>query len=56
MTRAPEMLQDLANRIEALVPIRLDIELDNIKIRDTFTWNLSGKRHGYLSLKRKPIL
>lgn len=29
-----------AEQIEELVPIRLDIEFDKIKLRDTFTWNL----------------
>lgn len=43
LDRTLDMLQNLANRMEMLVPIRLDIELDNVKIRDTFTWNLNGK-------------
>lgn len=25
-----------------LVPIRLDFEVDGVKVRDTFTWNLNG--------------
>ncbi len=25
-----------------LVPIRLDVELDGVKLRDQFTWNLNG--------------
>jgi SWI/SNF-related matrix-associated actin-dependent regulator of chromatin subfamily B member 1 len=29
-----------AEQAEDLVPIRLDIELDKLKLRDTFTWNL----------------
>ena len=29
-----------ADQIEELVPIRLDIDEDSIKLRDTFTWNL----------------
>ncbi|KAI9886502.1 MAG: glycosyl transferase [Watsoniomyces obsoletus] len=29
-----------AEQLEELVPIRLDIEHENIKLRDTFTWNL----------------
>ncbi|KAI7871450.1 hypothetical protein BDF14DRAFT_1047609 [Spinellus fusiger] len=28
---------------EVLVPIRLDIDLDDIKLRDTFLWNMNGK-------------
>jgi SWI/SNF-related matrix-associated actin-dependent regulator of chromatin subfamily B protein 1 len=33
-------LSDQAAQLEDLVPIRLDIEHDKIKLRDTFTWNL----------------
>ncbi|KAK7187241.1 hypothetical protein DPSP01_013000 [Paraphaeosphaeria sporulosa] len=29
--------------VEELVPVRLDIELDKIKLRDTFTWNLHDR-------------
>jgi SWI/SNF-related matrix-associated actin-dependent regulator of chromatin subfamily B protein 1 len=29
-----------AEQVEELVPVRLDIELDRLKLRDTFTWNL----------------
>lgn len=32
-----------AEQVEELVPIRLDIEWDRIKLRDTFTWNLSDR-------------
>ena len=31
-----------AQQIEDLVPIRLDIEIDGQKLRDTFTWNKNG--------------
>ena len=27
---------------EVLVPIRLDIDMDGQKLRDTFTWNKNG--------------
>ncbi|KAL9542957.1 hypothetical protein MBANPS3_008351 [Mucor bainieri] len=30
-----------ANKDEMLVPIRLDLEIDGYKIRDTFTWNMN---------------
>jgi SWI/SNF-related matrix-associated actin-dependent regulator of chromatin subfamily B protein 1 len=33
-------LAEQAERLEMLVPIRLDIDFDKIKLRDTFTWNL----------------
>lgn len=32
-----------AEQVEELVPVRLDIELDRLKLRDTFTWNLSDR-------------
>jgi SWI/SNF-related matrix-associated actin-dependent regulator of chromatin subfamily B protein 1 len=39
--RAPrKQLTMQSEQIEELVPLRLDIELDKLKLRDTFTWNL----------------
>jgi SWI/SNF-related matrix-associated actin-dependent regulator of chromatin subfamily B protein 1 len=35
-----KQLSNQAEQLEDLVPIRLDIEHDKIKLRDTFTWNL----------------
>jgi SNF5 / SMARCB1 / INI1 len=35
------MLENAAEKLLKLVPIRLDVESDGIKIRDTFTWNLN---------------
>lgn len=35
-------LEIAASKLIRLVPIRLDVEHDGIKIRDTFTWNLNG--------------
>ncbi|KAI6791092.1 SNF5-domain-containing protein [Hortaea werneckii] len=32
-----------AEKHEELVPVRLDIELDKLRLRDTFTWNLHEK-------------
>lgn len=32
-----------ADQIEELVPIRLDVDWDKIKLRDTFTWNLHDR-------------
>ncbi|PGH15464.1 hypothetical protein AJ79_02441 [Helicocarpus griseus UAMH5409] len=37
-----EMLKQ-AEQLEDLVPIRLDIDWDKIKLRDTFTWNLHDR-------------
>lgn len=33
---------------EVLVPIRLDLDLDDIKLRDVFLWNMNGKLCSYL--------
>ncbi|KAI5857515.1 hypothetical protein BZA05DRAFT_383841 [Tricharina praecox] len=33
-------LQEQADRVEMLVPIRLDINHNQIQLRDTFTWNM----------------
>lgn len=35
-----ESLRSAASKDEMLVPIRLDIDFDRYKLRDTFTWNL----------------
>jgi SWI/SNF-related matrix-associated actin-dependent regulator of chromatin subfamily B protein 1 len=35
LTRA--QLQDQADQVEMLVPVRLDIDFNQIKLRDTFT-------------------
>ena len=36
-------LQKHADQLEELVPIRLDIESENFRLRDTFTWNLHDR-------------
>ncbi|PVH96388.1 SNF5-domain-containing protein [Periconia macrospinosa] len=38
-----EQIISQSEQIEELVPVRLDIELDKIKLRDTFTWNLHDR-------------
>lgn len=35
-----------AQQNEDLVPIRLDMEIEGQKLRDTFTWNKNGKNFG----------
>ncbi|KAF2356476.1 SNF5/SMARCB1/INI1 [Trinorchestia longiramus] len=35
----PALLQDNADQQDDLVPIRLDMEIEGTKLRDTFTWN-----------------
>lgn len=42
MASTDEQLAEIADKQEALVPIRLDLEVEGIKLRDTFTWNLNG--------------
>ncbi|KAI9265935.1 hypothetical protein BY458DRAFT_513078 [Sporodiniella umbellata] len=36
-----EALREQAEKEECLVPIRIDLEIDGYKLRDTFTWNLN---------------
>lgn len=40
----PSTLYEAAAQPEALVPIRLDIDIEGQKLRDTFTWNKTGKK------------
>lgn len=35
-----QQLDSIAEHVETLVPIRLDIEMDKYRLRDTFIWNL----------------
>ncbi|KAL8874637.1 MAG: hypothetical protein Q9174_000042 [Haloplaca sp. 1 TL-2023] len=42
-TRSKKDMATQAEQIEDLVPIRLDIEWDKIRLRDTFTWNLHDR-------------
>lgn len=35
----PTLLQDNADQGDDLVPVRLDMEIEGTKLRDTFTWN-----------------
>ena len=36
-------IHEAAKASEVLIPIRLDIEIDGQKLRDTFTWNKNGE-------------
>lgn len=38
-----EAIHKAATLPEVLVPIRLDIDIEGQKLRDTFTWNKNGK-------------
>ena len=39
----PSLLYEASSMPEVLVPIRLDIDIEGQKLRDTFTWNKNGK-------------
>lgn len=39
----PAGVHENSNQPELLVPIRLDMEIEGQKLRDTFTWNRNGK-------------
>jgi len=32
--------------MEVLVPVRIDVDLEHLKYRDVFTWNLNGAAAG----------
>lgn len=36
-------MMEQADQVEELVPIRLDVDWEKIKLRDTFTWNLQDR-------------
>ena len=38
----PSILYEAAMMPEVLVPVRLDIDIDGQKLRDTFVWNKNG--------------
>ncbi len=38
----PAGVHENSNQLELLVPIRLDMEIEGQKLRDTFTWNRNG--------------
>lgn len=40
----PAVIHENAAQMEALVPIRLDMEIDGQKLRDAFTWNMNGTK------------
>ncbi|KAJ3180015.1 SWI/SNF chromatin-remodeling complex subunit [Geranomyces variabilis] len=40
LTFSEQELSNVASQPETLVPIRLDLDVDGVKVRDTFTWNL----------------
>ena len=47
-------LQRASKMEEVLVPVRLDIDLDEVKLRDAFLWNMNGmrwraKRRGFMA-------
>jgi SWI/SNF-related matrix-associated actin-dependent regulator of chromatin subfamily B protein 1 len=53
--RPSKIAPEEANRLEQLVPIRLEFDVDHHKMRDTFTWNLAGE-HCWLLAPGKPTL
>lgn len=38
----PTTIYENANQPDVLVPIRVDLEIEGQKLRDTFTWNKNG--------------
>ena len=52
--KSPTALYEAADQLEVLVPIRLDIDIEGQKLRDTFTWNKNGEKS--LLLLTNPFL
>ena len=48
----PAALYEAAQQQDILVPIRLDIDIEGQKLRDTFTWNKNGETRGCTFLKQ----
>ena len=46
----PSSIHENGNQQEVLVPIRLDMEIEGQKLRDTFTWNRNGKKNKILGV------
>lgn len=46
----PSTIAENASQVELLVPIRLDMEIEGQKLRDTFTWNKNGKTNNYMTI------
>lgn len=45
-----EAMNEQAEKEDTLVPIRIELEHEGYKLRDTFTWNLNGKSCSLFSL------
>jgi hypothetical protein len=45
-------LDNISNIEEILVPIRLDIDIDTVKLRDRFLWNMNGKKNEDVVLEK----
>lgn len=39
----PSVIHENSTQTEVLVPVRLDMEIEGHKLRDTFTWNKNGQ-------------
>lgn len=52
----PDLYSENAQHPEMLVPIRLDMEIEGQKLRDTFTWNKNGIKLKVTSIHMKLIL
>lgn len=46
----PSVIHENSTQTEVLVPVRLDMEIEGHKLRDTFTWNKNGKYKIYIHI------
>lgn len=50
LPQSTQLLEHMSELTEILVPIRLDIDLDEVKLRDVFVWNMNGTCRNYFKL------
>ena len=50
------MIHENASQPEVLVPIRLDMVIDGLKLRDAFTWNMNGTWEAGLCMAQARLL
>ena len=52
----PSALYEAASLPDVLVPVRLDIDIEGQKLRDTLTWNKNGRYSACLVLSMSVLL
>jgi hypothetical protein len=50
-----EQADTLREMGECLIPIRIELEVDGVRFRDTFTWNIYGNNFIFVTTRRIDI-